>query len=809
MAAIIVGYNSREWLETCIPSLLQQSYTPIEILIVDNGSKDDTISWMASTYPQIKFLANEPGQSLAHAINRGAELAPGAKYFLMLNPDLDLEPDAIAQMVAVAETDPLCAAVGAKLRFWWARAFLNGVGNRVGPFSWGTDNALGHLDLGQYDHWDELPSACFAAALINANAWKEVGPVDEGFPMYYEDTEWCYRARLLGYKIRLAPDAIVYHAFGGRVPSGEVQPLSPGKLQNVVYGRLRFAFKIAGDHFPRYIRNYLFEDWVNFSQTLLRRDWKSSRAYLVGWGKLLRHLPALLDLSRSLQSHRVISDDDLARTQADMPMTFSWNGLPELTWDLVANYYTNLMTSGRTRPMPEFDPSNRKPHLLIISNDIVDEKMAGPGMRYLEMARTLNSDELTVTLAVPSETKLQIPGLKIVQYWEERPASLRVLVENCDIALISGYMVEKFPFLHTTTRRLVVDLYDPTILENLHYYLEEPIDSQTALNRHGVAITNLSLRLGDYFICGNERQRDFWLGLLASNERVNPKNFNADPSLRALIDVVGIGFPNRELRSANKLLRGVHQNIPADAKIVLWGGGIWNWLDPLSLIQAWPKVIQKHPEARLVFLGTRHPNPLVPVHEMAEKAQTLADETGENGKSIIFIEWVSYQDRETLLDEADIGVSLHPIHVETRYSIRTRVLDYIWARLPVVVTAGDITSEWVAEFKLGEVVPPFNPDAVAAALGHLLDRQKTEWQTAFDPLIERFHWQEVVEPLRRYCLEGGYAADRQERVAVQASTSIPAPYSLRARAVYIWRTEGAKALIHRGWRYIQWRLSRP
>lgn len=430
-------------------------------------------------------------------------------------------------------------------------------------------------------------------------------------------------------------------------------------------------------------------------------------------------------------------------------------------------------------------------------------------MRYLEMSRALKDEALEVTLAIPSETKLQIPGIKLVRYWEERPASLRVLVENCDIALISGYMVEKFPFLHTTATRLVVDLYDPTILENLHYYLDEPLDAQTALNRHGVAITNLVLRLGDYFICGNERQRDFWLGLLAANERVNPQTFNDDPSLRSLIDVVGIGFPNRELNPSSTLLRGKHENIPDDAQIVLWGGGIWNWLDPLSLIQAWPEIIEKHPRARLVFLGTRHPNPLVPVHEMAKKAEALAEEIGEKDKSIIFIEWVSYQDREALLVEANIGVSLHPIHVETRYSIRTRVLDYIWARLPVVVTTGDITSEWVEQYNLGEVVPPFAPAAVTAALDRLLDTQKDDWRASFDPLIEHFRWKKVVEPLRKYCLQGGYAADRHERTAALSASPAAAPYSRRARALYIWRTEGVRALLHRGWRYIQWRLSRP
>jgi GT2 family glycosyltransferase len=248
VSVVIVGYNSREWLQECIPSLLEQTYSPLEIIFVDNGSQDDSLPWLAHNYPQVKTFRIEISVSLAAAINQGISQVEG-EYFLILNPDLSLEPDAVAQMMAVMQADPNCAAVAAKLRFWWARAFLNGLGNRVGAFSFGTDNALGHLDLGQFDHWEELPSACFAAALLSRSAWQVVGQVDEGFPMFYEDADWSYRARSLGFTIRAAPLAVIYHALGARVPSGGGEQLSPQKIRNVVYGRLRFITKIVSDHY--------------------------------------------------------------------------------------------------------------------------------------------------------------------------------------------------------------------------------------------------------------------------------------------------------------------------------------------------------------------------------------------------------------------------------------------------------------------------------------------------------------------------------------------------------------------------------
>ncbi len=805
VSVVIVSYNSREWLDECLPSLFSQTYTPLEVIVVDNASFDHSADWVIIHHPVVKLLRLEKAQSFASAANRGVSAAQG-EYFLLLNPDVRLEQDAVARMVEVLQTDPDCAAAGAKLKFLWAPAFLNGLGNRVGPSSWGEDNALGHLDLGQFDDWKELPSACYAAVLIPREAWEKVGPADEAFRMYYEDSEWSYRARLLGYRIRAAPKAVVYHAFGGRTPSGGEDLLSPSKLRNVVYGRLCFAIKITDKYLSHFLWNYLREDWKNFTHFLSGRDWATANAYLKGWSDAFKALPSLRSKRRSLVPRRRISDEKLFALNRNMPVTFSWHGLPDLNRRLIKDHYLPLIRNGRTRPMPEFDRSLRRPHLLIVSHDVVDVKMAGPGMRYLEMARALSAD-LDVTLAIPSETTVEVQDVRLVRYREDRPGTLQVLVENSDVALVSGYMVKKFPFLKYTWTRLVADLYDPLTLENLHYCLEEPPEARESLNKETISVTNRLARIGDFFICGNERQRDYWMGVLTANRRINPRNFDQDPSLHALIDIVGIGFPNREPQF-RPLLRGIHPQIPLESRMVLWGGGIWNWLDPISLIKAWPKVLSQHPEARLLFLGTRHPNPSVPPHEMAEKAQNLAAEIGEKDHSILFFEWLSYEDREALLCESDIGVTLHPVHVETRYSARTRVLDYLWARLPVLITDGDVSSEWIRQYGLGVVVPPFDVEAVANGLNQLLERPKAAWASAFEPLRETLSWPQVVKPLKRYCLEGGYAADRKERKNPSAGRQGAGMMNLLSLSWQLWRKEGMRSLYHRVIQYFRWRFGR-
>ncbi len=322
VSVVIVSYNSAAWLEGCLDSLHSQTHVPFEIIIVDNASQDDSAGWVEKNRPEVKLVRLERTVSLACAINTGIRSASGDIY-LLLNPDVQLAPDAIAQMVLVAQKNPKCAAVAAKLRLLWAPHFLNGLGNLVGPLSWGTDIGLGHLDLGQFDRWGALPSACFAATLIPGWAIKDLGGLDEQFPLYYEDSEWCYRARLLGNTVLAAPAALVYHAFSGRVPNENRESLSPAKLRRVVFGRLNFITKINGPgYFLRFSFNYCLEDLARVLLAAVRGRWSTARAILQGWQDYFHSLPDLRRRRREIQPRRRLSDRALYQLQRRAPAPF-------------------------------------------------------------------------------------------------------------------------------------------------------------------------------------------------------------------------------------------------------------------------------------------------------------------------------------------------------------------------------------------------------------------------------------------------------------------------------------------------------
>ena len=129
-------------------------------------------------------------------------------------------------------------------------------------------------------------------------------------------------------------------------------------------------------------------------------------------------------------------------------------------------------------------------------------------------------------------------------------------------------------------------------------------------------------------ICASERQRDYWLGWLHAQKRINPHTYRQDPTLRKLIDVIPFGLPAEPLVATQRVLKGVHPGIGEGDYLLLWSGGLWDWLDPLTLIRSVGQLAPRYPALKLYFMGTHHPNPLVTGMSMPEKAVQLSQELG-------------------------------------------------------------------------------------------------------------------------------------------------------------------------------------
>ncbi|MFN2200787.1 MAG: glycosyltransferase family 4 protein [Caldilineaceae bacterium] len=404
------------------------------------------------------------------------------------------------------------------------------------------------------------------------------------------------------------------------------------------------------------------------------------------------------------------------------------------------------------------DPGLDKPTLLIC-HDIVGDSMAGPGIRYYQLARVLAKHVDTV-LAVPegSDTRQIAREVPCIHYRADNWETLRPHVERAKTCIFASEVAGWFPQLAQSDAYLVVDGYDPLLAEWLALYGDKNQD-RPADWRDRLAKLHRQYEIGDLFLCASERQRDWWLGLLESNGRINPATYGADHSLRNLVDVVAYGLPGESPIHDHSVVKGIWDGIGAGDKVILWGGGLWSWLDPVTAIQAVALVYQERPDVRLVFPGTRHPNANVAtLPSKLQDARSAAAETGLMDKAIFFGEWLPYADWQNLLLESDLALTLHFDTLETRLAYRSRLLEYIWSRLPIIATEGDTAADIVARNSLGTVVHYEDVEGVASAILELLDKGVPA--TNFDVCIQEMSWQRVAEPLIAFCRSPWRAADK-------------------------------------------------
>jgi glycosyltransferase involved in cell wall biosynthesis len=387
--------------------------------------------------------------------------------------------------------------------------------------------------------------------------------------------------------------------------------------------------------------------------------------------------------------------------------------------------------------------------------DPVTEQMPGPAIRAWNLALQLSSEH-TVTLAGTNGAERTHSSMEVVA---ANGADVDELVARVDVVFAPTSVVRRYPIVATSSTPLCIDMYDPTHLENLQAVGTAGGDAHIEEVAHQVSVINDDLRQGDFFLCASERQRDFWLGSLASLGRINPLTYASDPMLGNLVAVVPFGIDPKPPVPEPGVLRRLFPQIAPEDPVLIWGGGVYNWFDPVSLLYALEDIRARRPDLRLVFLGMQHPNPHIPEMRVATQLREESDRLGLTGRHVFFnTGWVPYDRRGAYLLDADIGVSTHLAHIETYFSSRTRVLDYLWAGLPSVLTGGDILSDEIAAAGVGVSVPSGDPPAIAKAIDSILhDKPERSEVQAFGT---RYSWAQVAEPLVAFCRAPWRAADR-------------------------------------------------
>jgi GT2 family glycosyltransferase len=310
VTAVVLNYDGRALLDVILPSLAAQTYGAFELLVVDNGSHDDSLSYLAEHWPAARVLSLAENVGVAAALNRGVREA-GGELVALLNNDLELEPDWLAEMVAGLQRHPEAASVACKLRRYHDRARLDGTGDVLTRRLLVFPRGGGELDEGQYDREEEILTPTAGAALYRASAFAQVGPFDESFWAYFEDVDWGLRARLAGLSSWYVPSAVAYH-MGGATTGGDANP-----FYLILHQRNRIGLMVKDLPLSLLVRNapaILREQAGTFVHGVHQR---TLRLYLRAWLGAIVRLPGWLRERRRIQRGRRVPAGRLGELLGD------------------------------------------------------------------------------------------------------------------------------------------------------------------------------------------------------------------------------------------------------------------------------------------------------------------------------------------------------------------------------------------------------------------------------------------------------------------------------------------------------------
>ena len=238
VSLIVLNWNGKHHLERCLPSLQALSYPAYEIIVVDNGSTDGSVDYVARAYPDVRLV--ETGFNLGYAGGMNVGIAHSkADVVILLNNDIIVPPHWLGAFMTGLETDPRVGIAGCKL-FFSDGVTLQHTGGWV-TFPRGVSGHYGYRepDTGTYETLADMEYVTGAAMAIRRPVLDEIGLLDaDFFPIYYEDVDISFRAREAGWRVLYVPGASLIH-----LESATMVRDSPTYLRFLNQGRLRFLLK--------------------------------------------------------------------------------------------------------------------------------------------------------------------------------------------------------------------------------------------------------------------------------------------------------------------------------------------------------------------------------------------------------------------------------------------------------------------------------------------------------------------------------------------------------------------------------------
>ncbi len=280
---IVLTFNSAQNIRECLASLAALDYPNFEIVVVDNGSTDDTVYRARTHAPAPTVIVNERNLGYAAGNNVGLQYAldHGAEFALVLNDDVMVAPDLLTHLVRVAQADPRAALVGPLVYHHSTPDVIQSAGGALGDWTF-PHRGMNEPDRGQFQRVEPVVWLSGCAILARCRALKTIGLFDPDFFMYWEDVDWCLRARRSGYTVLLVPQAKVWH-------KGVQVTYAPSP--RVAYYMARNELYLLAKHHAGW--RVQITSWLKYIRTIVsysvRPKWKNRRAYRNAQARALWH----------------------------------------------------------------------------------------------------------------------------------------------------------------------------------------------------------------------------------------------------------------------------------------------------------------------------------------------------------------------------------------------------------------------------------------------------------------------------------------------------------------------------------------
>jgi hypothetical protein len=764
VSVVLVNFRGADDTMTAIGELrkLEWPTQRLEIVVVDNNSGDDSVDRIQANAPDAILVELKENVGFAGGCNAGISASTG-EYIALLNNDARPDPLWVAAAMAVFSKSRSVGAVASRVLDWEGKK-VDYIGAALTWFGMGYKPFTGESAPSKADTRRDVLFGTGSAMFVRRVVFQEIGGFDERYFMFFEDVDLGWRLNLAGYRFVYEPSSLAFHRHHGSM-SGVGQHKENYLLER---NALFTLFKNLDDEnlqriLPASLLLSVRRGMVRGEETASSFDIRNglrneargefgaeALAPLFAMDEFIDALPSLRQTRTRVQTSRRMSDAAIWRL-------FGRSDAPVLQQEDFLRGYENLVEAFDAADTPVATK------VLVITGDPIGQKMAGPAIRSWNMADAMRQRAEVVLVSLAGVPDAEPEGFQLEHV---RPGDERAMAkwENwADVIVFQGLAMAVFEVIRNSKKIIVADLYDPMHLEQLEQARELPEANWSQQFEQARSVMNEQLTRADYFLCASDRQRHFYLGQLMALGRINTKTYANDPDLERLIAIVPFGLQPEKPQHIRPVVKDVIPGIESSHKLLLWSGGLYNWFDPVSLIEAVAIVHKRRGGVHLYFQGTKHPHPGVPEMAIVRESREAAFRLGVLDVCVHFNEsWVDFDDRQNYLIEADAGVSTHHAHIETTYSFRTRILDYLWAGLPMVVTEGDHFGDLVRSEGLGIAVEAHDVDGLAEAIEKVLF--DTEFarlaREKIESLRQEYTWQTVLSPLMDFIDRPYPAADR-------------------------------------------------